>query len=362
MKNRITSSKAEELYGSNDLLSLGRVADDVRKRLHPEGIVTYIIDRNINYTNICTSGCRFCAFYRKPGRADGYLLSYEEISQKIQETKELDGVQILMQGGLHPTWKIEDYEKLLMKIKGDFDIHLHAFSPPEVVHMSKLSNIGIEETLKRLIDAGLDSIPGGGAEILVDRVRGELSPGKCSADMWIEVMRTAHCLGLKTTATMMYGHIETRSERIRHMERIRELQDETGGFTAFIPWPFQPGNTDLEKNPEIAGRGDEGLEYLRTVAISRLFLDNIPNIQASWVTQGAKMAQMALYFGANDMGSTMIEENVVKAAGVGFRLNEKDIRRIITDAGFEARRRRQDYSLIVDEETAGKDGAAIPAR
>ena len=355
MKQRISTAEAEALYDSSDLLSLGRMADDKRKDLHPEGVVTYIIDRNINYTNICTSGCRFCAFYRKPNAADGYLLSYDEIHEKIVETKNLDGVQILMQGGLHPTWKIGDYETLLKRIKADFDIHLHAFSPPEVVHISKLSGIEIEETIKRLIDAGLNSIPGGGAEILVDRVRDEISSGKCSATQWIEVMRVAHGLGLKTTATMMYGHIETRAERILHMERIRELQDETGGFTAFIPWPFQPGNTDLENSSEISGKAGEGLEYLKTVAISRLFLDNVPNIQASWVTQGAKMAQMALYFGANDMGSTMIEENVVKAAGVGFRMSEKDIKRIIMDAGFVARRRRQDYTLIPDAD-AVKNG------
>jgi cyclic dehypoxanthinyl futalosine synthase len=353
MTKRLTVKEAVELYGSGGLIALGRSAEELREKFHPERIVSYIIDRNINYTNVCTSGCRFCAFYKKPGDTEGYLLSYDDIKEKIEETKSLGGIQILMQGGLHPAWKIDDYVKLLKKIKSDFDIHIHAFSPPEIVHISAKSGIDINETLKKLIDAGLDSIPGGGAEILVDRVREKLSPGKCSADEWIEVMRRAHNLGLKTTATMMYGHIETRAERVEHMEKIRDLQDETGGFTAFIPWPFQPGNTDLEGSGELNANGGDGLEYLKTVAISRLFLDNIKNIQASWVTQGSKIAQMALYFGANDMGSTMLEENVVKAAGVGFRMNEKDIRGVVADAGFVPRRRRQDYSLLPETEAVG---------
>ena len=353
MTKRLTVKEAVELYGSDDLIGLGQSADELRQSFHPERIVTYIIDRNINYTNVCTSGCRFCAFYKQPNDKEGYLLTYDDIKEKIVETKSLDGIQILMQGGLHPTWKIDDYEKLLKNIKSDFEIHIHAFSPPEIVHISNKSGIDINETLKRLIDAGLDSIPGGGAEILVDRVREKLSPGKCSADEWIEVMRSAHKLGLKTTATMMYGHIETRAERVEHMEKIRNLQDETGGFTAFIPWPFQPGNTDLEGDQDLNGNGGDGLEYLKTVAISRLFLDNIKNVQASWVTQGSKIAQMALYFGANDFGSTMLEENVVKAAGVTFRMNEKDIKNVVVDAGFVPRRRRQDYSLLPETKEVG---------
>ncbi len=342
--SRITNPEAVALLQSGDLLALGKRADETRRRFHPDNVVSYIIDRNINYTNICTSGCLFCAFYRTAKSAEGYVLPYEEIKKKIGETKELDGIQILMQGGLHPAWKIGDYENLLRRIKADFDIHLHAFSPPEIRHIAELSGLSVEETIGRLKGAGLDSIPGGGAEILVDRVRNQLSPNKCSAAEWLEVMRTAHKLGLKTTATMMFGHIETLEERVEHMAKIRELQDETGGFTAFIPWPFQPGNTPLEKKGVQKKIG--ALDYIRTLAVSRIFLDNIPNIQASWVTQGGKVAQMALYFGANDMGSTMIEENVVKAAGVSFRLGEKDIRRLVIDAGFIPRRRAQDYALL----------------
>lgn len=344
MTERITAAQAEELFKYGELLQLGRMAEQVRNSFHSDRIVTYIVDRNINYSNICVSGCHFCAFSRKPDAGDGYLLSYEEISEKIKEAKSLEGIQILMQGGLHPTLKIEYYEELLRRIKQEFDIHLHSFSPPEICHISRLSGISVEETLKRLIEAGLDSIPGGGAEILVDRIRKEISSNKCSADEWIDVMRKAHKLGLKTTATMMFGHIETLSDRIEHMERIRELQDETGGFTAFIPWPFQPDNTRLERRGIRKKIGP--VDYLKTLAISRIMLDNVPNLQASWVTQGAKVSQMALYFGANDMGSTMLEENVVRAAGVSFRMAEKEIRYLITDAGFIPRRRRQDYSLL----------------
>ena len=342
--NRIADAEALALLQNGDLIALGKRADEARRRFHPDNVVSYIIDRNINYTNICTSGCLFCAFYRTEKSAEGYVLPYEEIKKKIGETRELDGIQILMQGGLHPGWKIGDYENLLRRIKADFDIHLHAFSPPEVCHIARLSGLSLETTIRRLKEAGLDSIPGGGAEILVDRVRNRLSPNKCSAAEWLEVMRTAHRLGLKTTATMMFGHIETPEERVEHLAKIRGLQDETNGFTAFIPWPFQPGNTPLEKIGVQKKIGS--LDYIRTLAVSRLFLDNIPNIQASWVTQGGKVAQMALFFGANDMGSTMIEENVVKAAGVSFRLGEKDIRRLISDAGFLPRRRAQDYALL----------------
>ena len=342
--NAITAAEALALLQSGDLIALGKRADEVRRRFHPDNVVSYIIDRNINYTNICTSGCLFCAFYRTAKSAEGYVLPYEEIKKKIGETIDLGGIQILMQGGLHPTWKIGDYENLLRRIKTDFDIHLHAFSPPEVCHIAGLSGLAVEETIRRLKDAGLDSIPGGGAEILVDRVRNQLSPNKCSTAEWLDVMRTAHKLGLKTTATMMFGHIETLEERVEHLVKLKELQEETGGFTAFIPWPFQPDNTPL-KNKGIQKKIGS-LDYLRTLAVSRIFLDNIPNIQSSWVTQGGKVAQMALFFGANDMGSTMIEENVVKAAGVSFRLGEKDIRRLIIDAGFIPRRRAQDYALL----------------
>jgi cyclic dehypoxanthinyl futalosine synthase len=342
--NRITGQEALKLFKSAEVIDLGQMAQETAKRFHNDNVVTYIIDRNINYTNICTSSCLFCAFYRTPRSSEGYVLTTDEIAKKIEETKNVSGVQILMQGGLHPEWKVADYERLLKDIKSRFEIHIHAFSPPEICNMAELSGISVEDTLKRLIEAGLDSIPGGGAEILVDRVRSKLSPNKCDADRWLNVMRTAHKLGLKTTATMMFGHIETPEERIRHMERIRELQDETGGFTAFIPWPFQHGGTALAKLGIEKKTG--ALDYIRTLALSRIMLDNVPNVQSSWVTQGSKVAQMGLFFGANDMGSTMLEENVVKAAGVSFRLSEKDIRSIIKDAGFIPRRRKQDYSLL----------------
>ena len=341
---RITAAEAEKLFDSADIMEIGARADELRRRLHPANEVTYIVDRNINYSNICGSGCSFCAFYRTTSSSEAYCLTYSEIKEKIEETLAQDGVQILMQGGLHPDWKIEEHEELLRRIKSDFKIHMHAFSPPEIVHMSRRSKIPVKETIERLIEAGLDSIPGGGAEILVDRIRSEISPNKCSADEWLDVMRTAHLLGLKTTATMMFGHIETIQDRIEHLEKIRRLQDETGGFTAFIPWQFQPANTKLGKSGVKKKTGS--LDYLKTLAISRLMLANVPNIQASWVTMGAKVAQMSLFFGANDMGSTMLEENVVKAAGTSFRMSENEIRRVIEDAGFSPRRRKQDYSLL----------------
>lgn len=338
---RLYKEEALELF-SADFFLLGELAREVRRRLHPEPIVTYIVDRNINYTNICVSGCKFCAYYRSPGEAGGYVLSFEELARKIEETLALGGYQILLQGGLNPELPFSFYEEMLSFIKERFpEIHVHAFSPPEIVYFSRISGLSIEETLKRLIAAGLDSIPGGGAEILVDRVRNRISPNKCSAEEWLKVMRIAHNLGLKTTATMMFGHIETLEERVEHLLKIRELQDETGGFTAFIPWPFQPGNTQLSV-PKATP-----VEYLKTLAVSRIVLDNVPNIQASWVTQGPKVAQVALEFGANDFGSTMIEENVVAATGVSHRLSEDEIQRLIRDAGYEPRRRRMDYSLVV---------------
>ncbi len=338
---RINAKEALLLWREASFYDLGFLAREVRFRLHPKRIVTYIIDRNINYTNVCISGCKFCAYYRPPEDPRGFLLSREELFRKIEETIALGGVQILLQGGLHPELPLSFYEEMLRDIKERFpEIHIHGFSPPEIIHFSKISGLSIEEVLRRLIKAGLSSIPGGGAEILVDRVRKKLSPNKCSAEEWLEVMRTAHKLGLRTTATMMFGHIETIEERIEHLEKIRHLQDETGGFTAFIPWPFQPGNTEL-RVPKVLP-----VEYLKMVALSRLFLDNVPNIQASWVTQGPKVAQVALEFGANDFGSTMIEENVVAAAGVSHRLSVEEIEKIIRDAGYEPRRRRMDYSLI----------------
>lgn len=337
---RFSPEEALALYRHPDLLFLGELADRKRHLLHPERRVTYIIDRNINYTNICLSGCRFCAFYRQDGAPDGYVLNEEELAQKIEETLSLEGIQILLQGGLHPSLPFSFYEEMLRFIKREHPIDIHGFSPPEIVHMSRQSGLSISRVLERLRAAGLDSIPGGGAEILVDRVRQAVSPQKCSADEWLAVMEEAHRQGLKTTATMMFGHVEKVEERIEHLLRLRGLQDKTGGFTAFIPWPFQPRNT------RIAVDSVGGVEYLRMLAVSRIVLDNIPNLQASWVTQGPKVAQVALSFGANDFGSTMIEENVVAATGVSYRLSEKEMRRLIIDAGYEPSRRNMAYELL----------------
>ncbi|GBE51825.1 aminodeoxyfutalosine synthase [bacterium BMS3Bbin14] len=340
---RITAGEALDLAESADLYRLGFLADSVRQRLHPQPVVTYIIDRNINYTDICISACMFCAFFKAPEDENGTILTHRELEQKIRETKELGGTQILLQGGLHPDKPLEFYEEMLRFMKG-LDIHIHGFSPPEICHFAALSGLTTSEVLKRLIAAGLDSMPGGGAEILSDRVRETLAPRKCSADRWIEVMEEAHHQGLRTTATMMFGHIETMEERLEHLQRIRDLQDRTSGFTAFIPWPFQPDHTALAASRKIDKETAFG--YLKMLALSRIFLDNVDNIQVSWVTQGPKIAQLALFFGANDFGSTMIEENVVAAAGVQFRLSEQEIRRLVTDAGFEPKQRLMDYTLV----------------
>ena len=337
---RINGEEFLALAERAELYQLGFLANSIRKRLHPEPMVTYVIDRNINYTDICISACKFCAFFKAPEDAAGSVLSNEELGQKIEETKALGGTQILLQGGLHPDKPFAFYEEMLRFIKG-YDIHIHGFSPPEVCHFAKLSGLSVREVLIRLQQAGLDSIPGGGAEILSDRVRQETAPRKCSADEWIGVMEEAHHLGMRTTATMMFGHIETMVERLEHLQRVRDLQDRTHGFTAFIPWPFQPDNTVLAHLPKTTA-----MNYLKMLALSRIFLDNVPNIQASWVTQGPKIAQLSLFFGANDFGSTMIEENVVAAAGVGFRLSEQEIRTLVQEAGFTPRQRRMDYSLV----------------
>ena len=337
---RLNEQAALALFHSSDLLSLGHVADEIRKRLHPENQVTYVIDRNINYTNICISRCRFCAFYRSAGASDAYVLSRRQLHQKIKETLELGGTQILLQGGLHPDLRLQFYCDMLRFIKREFNIHIHGFSPPEIIHFARLNAVSIPETISRLRSAGLDTIPGGGAEILSDRVRLEMSPHKCSADDWMKVMEVAHSMGLRTTATMMFAHAETHGERVMHLAKVRRLQDETKGFTAFIPWTFQPLNTDF------GGTTVYGVEYLKTLAISRIFLDNVPNIQASWVTQGSKIAQLALRFGANDFGSTMIEENVVRAAGVSYRMSLAEMRKLIEDAGFVPRQRDCYYNLI----------------
>jgi len=338
---RITGDEFLKLYAGADLYQLGFSADSIRKKKHPEPVVTYVIDRNINYTDICISACKFCAFFKAPEEEGGILLTNEELKQKILETQELGGTQILLQGGLHPDKPLEFYEDMLRFMKKT-GIHVHGFSPPEICHFSELSGLSTKAVLERLMAAGLDSMPGGGAEILSDRVRESLAPRKCSADRWIEVMEEAHNLGMRTTATMMFGHVETVEERLEHLQRLRDLQDRTGGFTAFIPWPFQPDNTALAAAVEI--EKTSGFSYLRMLALSRIFLDNFDNIQASWVTQGPKIAQVSLFFGANDFGSTMIEENVVAAAGVHFRLTEEEIQHLVRDAGFEPRQRLMDYT------------------
>jgi dehypoxanthine futalosine cyclase len=322
-----------------DLLTLGRLAGQIRWRLHPEPTVTYVVDRNINYTNICVSGCRFCAFFRPPGSPEGFVLDEATLQRKLTETRELGGSGVLLQGGLNPDLPLDYYEDLVRTIRGH-GLHVHGFSPPEINFFSRNSNLPIAAVLERLMAAGLGSIPGGGAEILVDRVRQTLSPHKCSTGDWLAVMAAAHRRGLKTTATMMFGHLESQAERTEHLLRIRDLQDDTGGFTAFIPWSFQPTNTSL------GGEAAGSWEYLKTLAISRLVLDNVENIQVSWVTQGGKIAQVALAFGANDFGSTMIEENVVAAAGVTFRLSESEIKHLIASAGYVPQRRDHVYRLL----------------
>nr|MBF0222102.1 dehypoxanthine futalosine cyclase [Desulfobulbaceae bacterium] len=334
---RIDGAEALELLKSNDLHRLGFLANAVRKRLHPEPIVTYVIDRNINYTDVCVSACKFCAFFKSPEDPAGSVLSFDELRQKIEETKELGGTQILLQGGLHPDLPFSFYEEMVAFMKG-LDIHVHGFSPPEIWHFSEISGLPISEVIARLRKSGLDSIPGGGAEILTEQCREQTSPRKCSASQWLAAMEEAHNQGLRTSATMMFGHVESLEDRIEHLQRIRDLQDKTGGFTAFIPWPFQPDNTVLSHLPKASA-----FAYLKMLAVSRIFLDSIDNIQASWVTQGPKIAQLSLSFGANDFGSTMIEENVVAAAGVSFRLSEKEILALVEEAGYTPRQRLMDY-------------------
>jgi cyclic dehypoxanthinyl futalosine synthase len=339
---RLSPDEGLALLQSNDLAAIGRASDLVSRRLHPEPIRTYNIDRNINYTNICSAVCDFCAFYRRPKHAEGYVLPREVLLDKVRETVALGGDQILMQGGLHPDFKLEWYEELLRDIKSHFpQVNLHAFSPPELHAFTKVNKLPIRTVLERLKAAGLGSIPGGGAEILVDRVRKEITRGKVLTDDWLNVMRVWHELGGVSSVTMMFGHVETLAERIEHLERVRQLQDETRGFTAFICWTFQPEHTDMAHIPP-AGSFD----YLRTQAVSRLYLDNIPNIQSSWVTQGLKIGQLALLFGANDMGSLMIEENVVAEAGTVHYLTLDQIRAAIEELGFMPRQRNVRYQLV----------------
>ena len=328
---RITDADAVELLESKDLVAIGRAADELRlRRTHPDR-VTFIIDRNLNYTNVCVTDCDFCAFYRRPGdRAEGYLLPKPVIFKKIEETLAIGGTGVLMQGGHHPDLAIDYYEDLFRSIKSRYPIHLHALSPPEIEHVARRSTLTIWDTLSRLRDAGLDSIPGGGGEVLVDRVRKIIAPKKTTTKAWLDVMRHAHRLGMSTTATMMYGHVETLAERVEHMRRIRELQDETRGFRAFISWTFQPAGTRLASK---VSHYPTSFEYLLTQAVSRIYLDNVDHIQSSWVTQGMKVGQVALEFGADDLGSVMIEENVVSAAGTTHRASTDDFVRTIKALG-----------------------------
>lgn len=339
---RLFPEEGLTLLQSHDLAAIGRAADLVVRRLHPDPIRTYNIDRNINYTNVCTAVCDFCAFYRTPKSSEGYVLPRDVLLKKIEETVALGGDQILMQGGLHPDFELDWYEELLRDIKSHFPtVNVHGFSPPELHHFTKVNKLSIRTVLERLKAAGLGSIPGGGAEILVDRVRKDITRGKVLTDDWLNVMRVWHELGGRSSATMMFGHVETLAERIEHLERLRQLQDETGGFTAYICWTFQPEHTDMAHVPP-AGSYD----YLKTQAVSRLYLDNFANIQSSWVTQGLKVGQLALLFGANDMGSLMIEENVVAEAGTVHYLTLQQIRDAITELGYQPRQRNVFYQLI----------------
>ena len=343
---RLSFDEAVVLFNDADLLDLAETADAIRTRLHPDNVISYIIDRNINYTNVCNQFCSFCAFYRVRGDSEAYVLPDHVIYKKIEETLELGGTGILMQGGVHPDLKIDYYENLLAGIKQRFKIHCHCFSPPEILNIARVSKLSVVDTFVRLHKAGLDSMPGGGGEILDDEIRNEISPLKCTTDEWLMVHREAHKLGLRTTGTMMIGVGERLEHRIRHLQRIRDLQDETGGFTAFIPWTFQPENTDLAAKkplPEVTAA-----EYLRLLALSRVFLDNIQNVQVSWLTVGLKVGQVGLRFGVNDMGSIMIEENVISAAGAKHRANDGELRRVIADAGFVLRQRTTLYERYVN--------------
>jgi cyclic dehypoxanthinyl futalosine synthase len=342
--SRLDAAEALRLYHEAPTSVLGRLADGMRARKHPDGVVTYIIDRNVNYTNVCVARCNFCAFYRPVGHSDGYVLAFEEIFRKIDETIAVGGNQLLLQGGHNPDLPLAWYEDLFRAVKARYPaFKLHALSPSEVLHLSRLSQLPTTEVITRLIAAGLDSIPGGGAEILVDRVRKLLNCySKSSADEWLRIMGEAHAAGLRTTATMMYGSVETDEERVEHLIRLREQQDATGGFTAFIAWSYQPEHTELGLYEAT------GVDYLRTLALARIVLDNFDNLQASWVTQGGKVGQLSLAFGANDMGSVMIEENVVRAAGASYCMDEVEIVRNIENAGFVPKRRNMHYERLGD--------------
>ncbi|MCX8034083.1 MAG: dehypoxanthine futalosine cyclase [Thermodesulfovibrio sp.] len=342
---RVDKKQALQMLKESSIYEIGKEADQIRQSLHPEGVVTFVVDRNINYTNICINRCKFCAFWRPQGHSEAYVLSYEELSKKIEETIEKGGTQILLQGGVHPELGIDFYIDMLRFIKNNFKIHLHGFSPPEISFLSKKEGLTVKEILLKLMEAGLDSIPGGGAEILSDRVREIQSPNKIRSAEWLSIMREAHLLGMKTSATMMFGSIESEEDIVEHLDAIRTLQDETAGFIAFIPWSFQPGNTELKREyTEIMPAG--AVKYLRVLALSRIYLDNFKNIQVSWVTQGIKIAQVGLRFGANDFGSTMLEENVVRAAGVMYRVTMDEIIDAIKSARFKPAQRDTYYKVL----------------
>jgi len=339
--SRLDRDEALFLLQEADLLEVGKLADGLRRRLHPHGRVTFVVDRNVNYTNVCQSKCKFCAFYRDADAADAYLLDFDTIFAKIAELVERGGTQLLMQGGLHPELRIDWFEELFREIKRRYpQLQVHSLSPAEVIHTAKLSGLSMAECLRRMQAAGLDSVPGGGAEVLVDEVRSEISPNKIGWRDWAAVMKEAHRLGMRTTATMMFGSKERPEDIVEHLFRVREIQAETGGFTAFIPWTFQPANTEL------GGETASGVEYLKVLALSRIVLDNVANIQASWVTQGAMMAQVALFFGANDLGGTMLEENVVAAAGCSFRMSQEEVIEIARGAGFIPAKRNTRYEIL----------------
>ncbi len=344
--NRLSKAEAVELIRNADLKALGRMASECKKALHPKGVTTFVVDRNINYTNICWVDCKFCAFYRHEKDKDAYVLTFDEIDAKIDELLEIGGTQILFQGGVHPKLKIEWYEELVEHIHTKYPtITIHGFSAIEIDFIAKVSRISVEEVLQRLKAKGLASIPGAGAEILNDRVRDIIAPKKIDSDVWVDIHRKAHKLGIKSTATMMYGTMETDEEIVEHWEMIRNLQDETGGFRAFIMWSFQGENTRLlEEFPDLKKHSSN--RYLRLLAVSRLFLDNVPNIQSSWVTQGPYIGQLALLFGANDLGSTMMEENVVRSAGAGFRMAKDEMVRLIRDIGETPAIRNTAYETL----------------
>ena len=356
---RISHQQALQMFESDDLVGIGMEADAVRRKLHPGNVVSYIIDRNINYTNFCTEYCSFCAFYRPMGSEEGYVLPLEVIYQKIDETLALGGTGVLLQGGLHAELKIDYYENLLSSLRERYpQIHLHCFSAPEILNIAELSGLNLKETLIRLREAGLVSIPGGGAEILDDEVRRRIARLKCKSEEWISVHHTAHELGIRTTATMMFGCGETYQQRVNHLETIRRLQDETGGFTAFIPWAFQPPNTPLGKSVKEPATA---VEYLKTLAVCRLYFDNIINVQASWLTPGPKVMQVGLRFGGNDVGSVLIDENVVLAAGVTRRTSERELRHIIRDAGFRPMKRDTLYrTYFLDDASLDEPDPPLP--